>query len=129
MEMKTLRTKKLVDVVNVDDIHSVTVISRGRGSRSICIALRTDVSLPEWGIYEGVGWIKLNRLSYTFISGVAIPKDFYKHISLSVARGNGPSVVFAKINKHIPFGSRREAIWQLNHSSNWEDIDTDVYCV
>lgn len=118
--METLRTEKLVGIINPNDIHSITVISRGRNSKSMCIALKTGVSLPEWGIYEGVGWIKLNRFSYTFISGVAIPENFYKYISLSVARGNGPSTVFAKINKHIPFGSRREEIWEINH--RWKNV-------
>lgn len=80
------------------------------------ISMKNGITIPKYRCYDSVAYIPLNRFSYSLPSGVAMPEEYYKYITLSTVRDEfGAEVTFASITKHIPFGSRREMVWRFNH--------------
>ena len=126
--METVSKKKLSELVNLDDIHSIVVVNIGRSKR-LCISLKADCSLSFLDCLDGVSYIRMNRFSYTFPVGIAIPKEYYKYIIISELRDDVMiynHFLFAQIIKHIPFGSRRERIWKSNHQNKWKNVALDL---
>lgn len=101
------RSLKITEIVATEVIHSIVCIHY-RNHHTLVICLKGEMSIPEFNIWGGIGYLRMNRFSYHFPAGVAIPEEYYQHISLSYWN----NIPLARINKHIKFGARREMLWE-----------------
>ena len=106
MKLKTFNRVKLTDVINPDDIHSISLVVTHKYKLALAIAFKRHYTCSFIGHHFGyccIYYIPIAHFTYHYPIGVAIPKDDYKYIQFVEFGDQQCTTVNAKLTKQLVY--------------------------